>query len=68
MFHNFLISYHMSQCNPLGALENRPRGKDSGGSLLDRRLGLTGIGPDVRGPKGRLWSLTSASPGKSHLV
>lgn len=46
MFHNFLISYNMSQCNPLGTLGNRPRGKGRG-TLLEGR-------PGCQGPSGQV--------------
>ena len=45
MFHNFLISYNVSQCNPSGALEHRPCGKGGravSGEGLGLGLGLAG--------------------------
>lgn len=58
MFRNFLISYNMSQCSPLGTLWNRPCGNGLGGWLLGpwEETGADREGPSRR-PQGE--ALTS---------
>lgn len=53
MFRNFLISYNMSQCSPLGTLWNRPCGNGLGGWLLGpwEETGADWEGPSRR-PQG----------------